>query len=98
MKSIENLGDLIYCFPETAIKAKALQKKIFNNFLFFVLFFITTLSPTKAQSLDVNITRKEITISRITDSPSIDGDLDDAAWQNTSVARNFVGRKPNNHN
>ncbi|MGM0933514.1 MAG: DUF5916 domain-containing protein [Bacteroidota bacterium] len=96
MNNVENQGNFIYAFPEIAAETKELPKKTFKNFLFFLLFLFATLSSTKAQSLDKEIVNKEITISRITNSPSIDGVLDDAAWQNASVARDFVERKPNN--
>ena len=43
-----------------------------------------------------SIPRKKITISRITQAPKIDGFLDDPAWQNAAVAKNFIERQPNN--
>lgn len=49
----------------------------------------------QAQENDT-IPRKKISISRITDSPRIDGILDDAAWLNAAVATGFVERQPNN--
>ncbi len=48
-----------------------------------------------AQTED-SIPRKKITIPRITETPKIDGVLNDAVWQNAPVATNFVERQPNN--
>ena len=43
-----------------------------------------------------SISRKKITALKITQSPKIDGILDEEVWQNASPASNFVERKPNN--
>lgn len=43
-----------------------------------------------------SIFRKTIDIPRITEAPKIDGVLDDVAWQNAPVAKDFVERNPKN--
>ncbi|MEH6408507.1 MAG: DUF5916 domain-containing protein, partial [Leeuwenhoekiella sp.] len=50
---------------------------------------------TNAQEND-SIPRKKITIAKVTDSPKIDGILDDDVWKNASIATDFVERMPNN--
>ncbi|WP_416442538.1 DUF5916 domain-containing protein [Leeuwenhoekiella sp. A16] len=64
----------------------------FTPLLIFI-FFITGILP--AQETD-SISRKKITITRTSVSPKIDGNLDDEAWKNASLATNFVERVPNN--
>jgi len=49
----------------------------------------------KGQESD-SISRKKINIVRITEAPKIDGILDDAAWRNAPVAKDFIERLPNN--
>ncbi len=53
---------------------------------FFLLSFITSFSQ--------NIKRKILVATRITKPPKIDGILNDAAWQNVPVAKNFVMIEP----
>ncbi|MGZ5210492.1 MAG: DUF5916 domain-containing protein, partial [Kaistella sp.] len=43
-----------------------------------------------------SISRKKITALQITQAPKIDGILDEAVWQNASIATNFIERRPNN--
>jgi len=45
-----------------------------------------------------SIFRKTISIPRITEAPTIDGILDDLAWQDAPIAQNFVERNPTNGN
>jgi len=40
------------------------------------------------------ITQKELKIKRVDKAPKIDGDLDDAAWKNAVIAKDFVMFKP----
>jgi len=42
------------------------------------------------------IFRKDIKIARINEAPKIDGVLNDLAWENAPVAKDFVERNPNN--
>ncbi len=65
------------------------MKIVFAVFLMFVGHSLF------AQETD-SISRKKITISRVTNSPKIDGSLDDAAWKNAAVASDFVERIPVN--
>ena len=55
-------------------------------FLPFYLLFILSLS---AQT-----TKKELIASRIQEPPIIDGKLDDTAWQNAAIAKNFMMFEP----
>lgn len=48
-----------------------------------------------AQELD-SISRKKIYVVKVSESPKIDGVLDDLVWQNAPVATDFVERQPNN--
>lgn len=60
-------------------------------FLVFLQLSFVSLSQTKD-----SISRKKITIPRISEAPKIDGILNDAVWQNAPVATGFVERQPNN--
>ncbi|UJH92324.1 hypothetical protein LZ575_07280 [Antarcticibacterium sp. 1MA-6-2] len=62
---------------------------------FFACFFLIAPFLISAQEMDT-IPRKKITIPRIEEPPKIDGYLNDAAWQNAPVAKNFVERMPSN--
>jgi hypothetical protein len=44
----------------------------------------------------VNSNRKKLPATRTTLSPKIDGVLDDAAWKNVPIAKDFVMMRPNN--
>lgn len=58
-----------------------------NYFLVFCFFsFLISFSQ--------NIKRKSLAATRVTTPPKIDGILNDAAWQNLPVAKNFVMFKP----
>lgn len=52
-------------------------------------------TAAEAQTTD-SIPRKEITITRISEAPKIDGLLNDTAWQDAPIATDFVERMPNN--
>lgn len=61
---------------------------LISGFLFF--------SFTGVSQETDSIFRKHITIPRITEAPKIDGVLDDVAWQNAPIAKDFVERNPKN--
>ncbi|HET8810649.1 MAG TPA: DUF5916 domain-containing protein, partial [Flavobacteriaceae bacterium] len=61
----------------------------------FAFFFFFIFCSANAQETD-SISRKKITISRITEAPKIDGFLNDPAWKNAAIATNFIERTPNN--
>ena len=44
----------------------------------------------------VNSNRKKLPATRTTTSPKIDGVLDDVAWKNVPIAKDFVMMRPNN--
>jgi len=48
-----------------------------------------------AQTLD-SLERKQLTITKISKAPHIDGILDDEAWENAAIATDFVERQPVN--
>lgn len=62
-------------------------------FFCIVSFFLSFISFS--QEAD-SIFRKTIDIPRITEAPKIDGILDDVAWQNAPIAKDFVERNPTN--
>lgn len=49
------------------------------------------------QDLD-SLSRKKIHLEKISDRPKIDGVLDDLAWQNAPIAKDFIERTPANGN
>jgi len=66
---------------------------IFRIVFILITFFITVC--LKGQESD-SIFRKQINIIKVSEAPKIDGILDDAAWQNAPVAKDFIERIPNN--
>lgn len=68
-----------------------------NSFFKSALFLFTCCYGflMNSQVLD-SIPRKKITITKIFESPKIDGVLNDAAWENAPIATDFVERMPNN--
>lgn len=71
------------------------MKKILHCFsLLCLLFFCATLQS----QVNDTIQRKKIVISKISESPRIDGVLDDPAWKNAAIADGFVERQPVNGN
>ena len=56
---------------------------------FFLLFFLIS-----ALSLSAQATKKELQASRIQEPPVIDGKLDDAAWNEAAIAKDFVMFRP----
>lgn len=44
----------------------------------------------------INTNRKKISTTRITTPPKIDGVLDDAAWKDAEIAKDFIMMRPNN--
>jgi len=63
--------------------------------IFIVLCFLIFAQSVFTQVTD-SIFRKKINISKVTESPRIDGVLDDIAWKNAAIAANFVERTPVN--
>lgn len=61
----------------------------------FFIIFISTGFTLQAQQSD-SIQRKKINLIKISESPKIDGVLDDSAWQNAPIAKGFVEREPKN--
>ncbi|WP_299161962.1 DUF5916 domain-containing protein [uncultured Tenacibaculum sp.] len=45
---------------------------------------------------EINSNRKKINATRVDSPPKIDGILDDTAWSNTPIAKDFVMMRPNN--
>ena len=64
-----------------------------NLSLLFI--FIFTVHFLNAQE-NVNANRKKIKTTRVTKAPKIDGLLDDDAWKNAEVAKDFVVMRPDN--
>lgn len=63
------------------------------NIIFLISFLFSLNGYT--QSLDT-LQRKQITITKISQGPQIDGILDDEAWKNAAIATDFVEREPVN--
>ena len=63
------------------------------KFLFGLFLLLPSILFSQEQD---TITRKNITLHRASEAPKIDGNLDDAAWKNAAIARNFVERMPVN--
>lgn len=62
---------------------------------FFLLFFILFTSNIYAQSVEVNFkNRKTYEITRISDAPKIDGNLDEKVYQSLPVASDFLMFEP----
>jgi len=61
------------------------------SFIFFFCFVFNSVAQTND-----TIQRKQITISKITEAPRIDGILDDDAWKNAAIATDFSERQPVN--
>lgn len=67
------------------------MSKVFN--LFLVLFFTTNLVVAQET---LNSNRKRIKTTRIEKAPKIDAELDDEAWKDAEVAKDFVVLRPDN--
>ena len=61
-------------------------------FLLFFIFF--TSSNLQAQTLDAFHAKKELSATRITKAPHIDGVLDDESWKNAPIATDFIQLEP----
>jgi hypothetical protein len=61
--------------------------------LIFTILFVFTIQLTFSQ---LNITRKKLPATRVSTAPKIDGVLNDAAWENIPIAKNFVMMRPDN--
>ena len=61
--------------------------------LIITTLFVFTIQLSFSQ---LNITRKKIPATRTTAPPKIDGILDDAAWKNIPIAKDFVMMRPDN--
>ncbi|MCD6544167.1 MAG: carbohydrate binding family 9 domain-containing protein [Flavobacteriaceae bacterium] len=62
--------------------------------LVILLIFFLLLLNTDLLAQDKNRTIKELKSERITIAPKIDGKLDDTAWQNANIAKEFVMLEP----
>lgn len=62
-----------------------------------ILFFCFHFSFGQNSSSD-SIIRKKITAIKVTQTPKIDGVLDEEIWQNAPIADQFIERRPNNGN
>ncbi|MCH3883002.1 MULTISPECIES: DUF5916 domain-containing protein [Tenacibaculum] len=60
-------------------------------FLLVILFF-----SGENYAQEINTNRKKIDATRISNSPKIDGDLNDNAWKNAPIANNFIMMRPTN--
>ena len=66
-------------------------------FRVFILSIIALFSVSLASSQEaLNSNRKRIKTSRITKAPKIDGVLNDHAWKDVEVAKDFVELRPSN--
>ncbi len=61
--------------------------------IYTLLFFILLNWSFYAQE---TITHKKLTIKRVDKAPKIDANLNDEAWQNTEIAKDFIMFKPDN--
>lgn len=61
--------------------------------LLFTIISIISFAQEKVQD---SIIRKKITAVKIEKSPKIDGILDDEAWKNIPIAKDFIQLRPNN--
>jgi hypothetical protein len=68
------------------------------RFFLSLFFFIFSLTLTTAQEIDTpdNKTKKVLYAQRITESPIIDGDLNDVVWQNITPSGDFNMYEPGN--
>ncbi len=64
-----------------------------NKILFILLIFIFYSNQTQAQS---DQERKKIKTTRVTKAPTINGILDDEAWKDTEIAKDFIVLRPDN--
>ena len=72
-----------------------LYQNFLMRFVFFVILLVNTSIFAQKKAGD-SIVRKEITASKTTISPKIDGILDEEVWQNVPIAKNFVQKDPEN--
>ena len=66
---------------------------IFSTILCFIL-----LCSTFAHGQEVNQNRKQLTTVRVQKAPKIDAILDDEAWKNVPIAKDFFVLRPDNGN
>ncbi len=66
--------------------------KVAMRYLFSLVFFFVISGSVFTQNLE----KRNLEISKITESPKIDGILDDIVWKNASVANNFFQFEPYN--
>ena len=59
----------------------------------FTIFSVLSFAQEKVQD---SITRKKITAVKLEKAPKIDGNLDDDAWKNIPIAKDFIEFRPNN--
>ncbi len=63
-----------------------------------LILFITLIFSFLLHSQEVNQNRKKLTTTRITTPPKIDGVLNDEAWKNAEIAKDFFVLRPDNGN
>lgn len=63
---------------------------------YYIFYFLTLFATVAFAQQTDSISRKKIQLLKITESPKIDGILDDLAWQNAPIAKDFVENRPNN--
>ena len=60
------------------------------------LFLVVLLGTFSAKAQEINSNRKTLNATRIKKAPKIDGVLDDDAWKNTPIAKDFTMMRPTN--
>lgn len=69
------------------------QNTIMNK---ITLFLVVLLGTFSAKAQEINSNRKTLNATRIKKAPKIDGVLDDDAWKNTPIAKDFTMMRPTN--
>lgn len=67
-----------------------------SKFLFSFVIFLFSISYTLHSQENINANRKKIKTTRVTKAPKIDGVLDDEAWKNAEIAKDFIVFRPDN--
>ena len=62
--------------------------------LIFTCAFLLSITYCFAQESELQITKKNVNTKRVSKAPKIDGVLDDEAWVDTEVAKDFVMFRP----
>tara|TARA_R110002073_G_scaffold8207_3_gene45742 strand:+ start:28385 stop:30823 length:2439 start_codon:yes stop_codon:yes gene_type:complete len=67
-----------------------------SKFLFSFVILLFSISYTLHSQEKINENRKKIKTTRVSKAPKIDGVLDDEAWKNAEIAKDFVVMRPDN--